>query len=856
MEVSRIRALRGPNLWSHHTAIEAIIACSDAELDIANLAGFEDRLRALFPDLSILQPTGHDDAIPLAHVYELTALGLQAAAGCPVTFSRCTQTVQANTFQVVVEYTEEAVGRQALELAEQLLNAALTGGTFELEKALHDLRELDEDVRLGPSTGSIVNAAVARNIPYRRLTEGSLVVFGWGKKQRRIQAAEIDQTSAIAEAIAQDKDLTKKLLQAAGVPVPEGREVSDPEDAWLAAQEIGLPVVIKPKDGNQGKGVTVNVTSKEQLVAGFQAASEFRDSILVERFVPGNDFRLLVVGNKLVAAARRDPPQVVGDGKQSVRELVEQVNKDPRRGSGHATSLTKIRFDDIALASLAKQGYTAESVPPKGQRVILRNNANLSTGGSATDVTDDVHPEVAARAVAAAQMVGLDICGVDLVCDSVIKPIEQQNGGIVEVNAAPGLRMHLSPSFGKGRAVGEAIMNTVFPDGDDGRIPVVAVTGTNGKTTTVRLIAHLLSSSGLCTGMTNTDGVYVAGRQIDSGDCSGPRSARNVLAHPDVEAAVFETARGGVLREGLAFDYCQVAVVTNIGSGDHLGLNYITTVEDLAVLKRVIVQNVADDGYAVLNAADPIVAGMAVNCPSEIIFFAVDGHHPVLAAHKAKGKRVVYVEAGHLIAAEGKFKESIPLSDIPITRNGLIGFQVENVMAAVAGAWGVNTEWASIRRGLKSFANENDNAPGRFNMFEFRGATVIADYGHNPDAMLALVQAVETLPAQRRAVVISGAGDRRDEDIRQQTEILGKAFDDVVLYQDACQRGRADGEVLALLRQGLQGASRTQRVDEINGEFVAIDFALERLNAGDLCLILIDQVEEALAHIAKRCAEA
>lgn len=855
MEVSRIRALRGPNLWSHHTAIEAIVACSDTELDIAGLSGFEDRLRSLFPDLSILQPTGHDDAIPLAHVFELTALGLQAAAGCPVTFSRCTQTVEAKTFQVVVEYTEESVGRLALELAEQLVQAALQGLSFDLEQALQQLRELDEDVRLGPSTGSIVNAAIARNIPYRRLTEGSLVVFGWGKKQRRIQAAEIDQTSAIAEAIAQDKDLTKKLLQAAGVPVPEGREVSDPEDAWQAAQEIGLPVVIKPKDGNQGKGVTVNVTSKEQLLAGFQAASEFRDSILVERFVPGNDFRLLVIGNKLIAAARRDPPQVVGDGKQSVRELVEQVNKDPRRGSGHATSLTKIRFDDIALASLAKQGYTAESVPPKGQRVILRNNANLSTGGSATDVTDDVHPEVAARAVAAAQMVGLDICGVDLVCDSVIKPIEQQNGGIVEVNAAPGLRMHLSPSFGKGRAVGEAIVNTVFPDGDDGRIPVIAVTGTNGKTTTVRLIAHLLSSSGLCTGMTNTDGVYVAGRQIDSGDCSGPRSARNVLAHPDVEAAVFETARGGVLREGLAFDCCQVAVVTNIGSGDHLGLNYITTVEDLAVLKRVIVQNVADNGYAVLNAADPIVAGMAVNCPSEIIFFAVDQFNPVLAAHKAKGKRVLYIEAGNLVAAEGKFREEIPLSEIPITRNGLIGFQVENVLAAVAGAWGVNTVWTSIRRGLKSFANENDNAPGRFNMFEFRGATVIADYGHNPDAMLALVQAVETMPANRRSVVISGAGDRRDEDIRQQTEILGKAFDDVILYQDACQRGRADGEVVGLLRQGLQGASRTTRVDEINGEFVAIDLALERLNSGDLCLILIDQVEEALAHIAKRCAE-
>lgn len=852
MEVSRIRALRGPNLWSHHTAVEAIVTCSNKEMSIAGLNGFEDRLRALFPQLSILQPTGHDDAIPMAHVFELVTLGLQAEAGCPVTFSRTTQTVEAGIFQVVVEYTEEAVGRLAIELAEKLINAALIDQAFDLPAALGQLRDLDEDVRLGPSTGSIVNAALARNIPYRRLTDGSLVAFGWGSRQRKIQAAEMDGTSAIAEAIAQDKELTKKLLHAAGVPVPLGRSVSDPDDAWAAALEIGLPVVVKPKDGNQGKGVTVNVTTREQLDAGFHAASEFRDDILVERFLPGNDFRLLVVGNKLVAAARRDPPQVVGDGKQSVRELVEQVNKDPRRGSGHSTSLTKIRFDDIALASLAKQGFVADSIPPKGQRVVLRNNANLSTGGAATDVTDDVHPEVAARAVAAAQMVGLDICGVDLVCDSVLKPIEQQNGGIVEVNAAPGLRMHLSPSFGKGRQVGEAIIASMFDDNDDGRIPIIAVTGTNGKTTTVRLIAHLLTASGLRTGMTNTDGVYVAGRQIDSGDCSGPRSARNVLSHPDVDAAVFETARGGVLREGLAYDRCQVAVVTNIGSGDHLGLNYITTVEDLAVLKRVIVQNVADNGYAVLNAADPIVAAMASNCPSAVIFFAADHQHPVMATHRAQGKRVVYIENGHLIAAEGKTRHSVPLADIPITRNGSIGFQVENVMASVAAAWALNTDWDSIRAGLKSFANEADNAPGRFNVFNFRGATLIADYGHNPDAILALVRAVETMPAKRRSVVISGAGDRRDQDIRQQTEILGESFDDVVLYQDQCQRGRADGEVVALLREGLKQATKTSRIDEINGEFIAIDLAMDRLEAGDLCLILIDQVEEALAHIAKR----
>ena len=426
MEVSRIRALRGPNLWSHHTAIEAIVQCAEAECAIDQIDGFEARLRALFPALDPLQPTGHHDRISMAHVLEFATLGLQAQAGCPVTFSRTTPTLEAGVFQVVVEYSEEAVGRLATKLATALCEAALHDGMFDLTDALHQLQELDEDVRLGPSTGSIVQAAMARNIPFRRLTDGSLVLFGWGSRQRKIQAAEMDSTSAIAEAIAQDKDLTKKLLNAAGVPVPGGRAVTEVDDAWDAACMIGLPVVVKPLDGNQGKGVTVNVTSREQLIAAFDAAVIICDSVLVERYLPGNDFRLLVVGDKLVAAARRDPPQIVGDGRQTVRQLVDQVNRDPRRGSGHATSLTKIRFDDIALAALEKQGYDAEAIPPKGKRVILRNNANLSTGGSATDVTDDVHPEVAARAVAAAQMVGLDICGVDVVCDNVLKPIEEQ----------------------------------------------------------------------------------------------------------------------------------------------------------------------------------------------------------------------------------------------------------------------------------------------------------------------------------------------------------------------------------------------------------------------------------------------
>lgn len=763
--------------------------------------------------------------------------------------------MQPGVYQVVVEYVEEAVGRLALELAEQVCRAARDDTPFDLYDALKQLRELDEDVRLGPSTGAIVQAALARGIPFRWLTDSSLVQFGWGSRQRRIQAAETDRTSAISEAIAQDKDLTKQMLDAAGVPVPLGRVVTDAESGWDAACEIGLPVVVKPRDGNQGKGVTVNILTREHFMAVYGAAAAISEEVLVERFIPGHDHRLLVVGNQLIAAARREPPHVLGDGIQSVRELVEQVNSDPRRGEGHATSLTKIRLDAIAVARLAVQGYTTDTVIPLGERVVLRNNANLSTGGTATDVTDDVHPEVAARAVEAAQMIGLDICGVDVVCQTVHKPLEEQGGGVVEVNAALGFRMHLMASYGKGQPVGEAIVSALFPPGEDGRIPVVAVTGTNGKTTTVRLIAHFLTLSGKRVGTTATDGVYIQGRRIDTGDCSGPISARNVLLHPDVDAAVLETARGGLLREGLAFDRCKVAVITNIGMGDHLGLNFINTVEDLSVLKQVIVQNVAPDGMAVLNACDPKVVDMARHCPGAVTFFASERSHPVIVAHRVTGQRVVYREEDSIVAAQGEIEQRLPLADIPLTLGGTISFQIDNAMAATAAAWALEINWDTIRAGLRSFDSNAATVPGRFNLFDYRGATLIADYGHNPDAILALVKAVQAMPAQRRIVVISGAGDRRDDDIREQTRILGDVFDEAILYQDQCQRGRAEGEVQALLQEGLRHAPRTRVVKEITGEFLAIDAALSLLKPGDLCLILIDQVEESLAHIAQRIAE-
>ncbi len=863
MEVARIRALRGPNLWSRHTAIEAIVRCGKEELDADAVWAVETQARHLFPGLGEV----HGAPLSLAHILAATVLALQKEAGCKVTFSRVSATAERGVYQAVVEYSEEVVGRLAMSLAQDLMHVAMmganaisagTGGVeFDAEIAIAQLRAKDEDVRLGPSTGSIVDAALARGIPYRRLTQGSLVQLGWGTKQRRIWAAEVDRTSAVAESIAQDKDLTKRLLRAAGVPVPLGRPVKSLDDAYLAAEEIGWPVVVKPQDGNQGKGVTVNIKDAAGIAAAYREAANV-GVVMVESYLPGYDFRLLVVGDKLVAAARRDPAHVVGDGKSTVQQLVDRINADPRRGDGHATALTKIRFDDITVAQLKAQGMTPASTPLKGHRVMLRNNANLSTGGTATDVTDDVHPEVAAAAIGAARMIGLHVCGVDVVCQSVDRPLQEQHGGIVEVNAAPGLRMHLTPSYGKARNVGQAIMDQLYPPGDDGRIPVVAVTGTNGKTTTARLIAHLLKSAGKKVGMTSTDGAYVDGVTIDTGDCAGPKSSRNILMHPDVDAAVFETARGGILREGLGFDRCKVAVVTNVGSGDHLGLNFITTVEDLTVLKRVVVQNVSDDGYAVLNAADHRVASMASSCPGRVIYFCRDRNHPVMAAHRAQGQRKIYIDQGLLVAAEGSWRETIALDDIPLTRNGTLPFQVDNAMAAVAAAWGVGLPWDAIRRGLAGFVSDAAVVPGRFNIMDYRGATIIADYGHNPDAMNALVAAVHAMApnGSRRTVVISAAGDRRDEDIREQTQILGHAFDRVVLYQDAAQRGRADGEVIALLREGLREATRAKDVVEIRGEFAAIDHALEPLQSGDLCLVLVDQVEEALAHLQSRISAA
>ena len=732
-------------------------------------------------------------------------------------------------------------------VARKLCLAAVHDRPFGVAQEIERLRDLAQQVCLGPSTRAIVEAAEVRNVPFRRLNTESLVLFGHGRKQRRIQAAETDRTSAIAEAIAQDKEMTRMLLRAVGVATPYGRPVRDAEDAWETACDIGVPVVVKPQDGNQGRGVATNLTTREQVTAAFAAAQKEGQSVLVEKFAPGHDYRLLVVGDRVVAAARREPAQVLGDGVHSVAQLVELANADPRRGEHHATVLSKIKLDAIAEAVLADQGFTPASVPPAGAVVLIRRNANLSTGGTAIDVTERVHPAVAAAAIDAAKIVGLDIAGIDVVAQDISRPLGEQGGVIVEVNAAPGLRMHLEPSVGISRPVGKAIVDALFPAGETGRIPIVAVTGVNGKTTTTRFIAHILRGTGKCVGMTCTDGIFVNDRRIESGDCSGPQSARNILINPSVDVAVFETARGGILREGLGFDFCDVAVVTNIGEGDHLGLADINTPEELARVKRCIVEAVRPGGYTVLNANDPLVVTMAAHSSGLVIFFALDGNHPVIVRHRGVGGRAAFVRDRQVILAEGDREETVlPLDRLPLTRNGQVSFQVENTLASIAAAWALGVPLDLIRARAESIAADSDKVPGRFNVLEIEGATVVVDYGHNVHSLTAVIEALGGFPHSRRTCVYSTAGDRRDCDIVRQGALLGAAFDRVILYEDHYLRGRAEGEIVGLLRQGLASATRAKEIVEIAGATKAAETALASTQPGELVLLQADTIDETM----------
>jgi cyanophycin synthetase len=854
MKIENLRALRGPNLWSDDTLLEAVLLPDGAPPTPAGLARLRGCLTKELADLtqaiwdrSEACESAHGEASLIA---ELT-VAFQRAAGCEIGKPTVHELAPGRGYRIVVQYQEEEVARRALTLALDLLAAARTQANVDVAKASQDLRSLNQSIRLGPSTGAMVRAAAARGIPTRRLTDGSLVMLGWGSRQRRIWAAETDRTSAIAESIAQDKELTKSLLRAVGVPVPEGRPVESAEEAWAAAQEIGVPVVVKPRKGNQGRGVSVRLTTREAVMSAFEIAVTHDGEVMVERQVEGVDFRLLVIGGRLIAAARRVPPTVVGDGQHTIAELVEIENRNPLRGEDHATSLSKLRLDAIGREMLAEQGLSVDTVPSDGQEVVLRRNANLSTGGSAIDVTDEVHPLVAERAIDAAAMVGLDVAGIDVITSRIDQPLDVTGGAIVEVNAAPGLRMHIEPSHGTPRPVGEAMINSIFSHGENGRIPVVVVTGTNGKTTTVRCVAHLLGRSGRRVGMTCTDGIYVENRRIDTGDCSGPKSARAVLGNPRVDAAVLETARGGMLREGLGFDWCDVAIVTNVGEGDHLGLGGIATVEELARVKAIPVRRVSAQGTAVLNADDPLVAAMAKLCRGSVTYFGRNPESPVLRDHRSKGGKAVTVRDGAIVVAVGREERRVArLTDLPLTHGGGVGFQVENLLAAVAAGCALGISLDTIRVGIETFQSDVDTVPGRFNVVSHKGATIILDYGHNSSALIALAEAIEKMPHRRRKIVYTAAGDRRDEDILRQSQLIADFFHEIYIYEDQCTRGRPDGEVMGLMRRGFAKGRGVPIVLEDSGELAAIDAAVASLRPGDLLLCQVDQVELALAHVS------
>ena len=889
LEIVETQVFRGPNYWSYDPAIRLLVDLGSLEAWPSNtIAGFNERLLGLLSGVgehscSLGRKGGFRERLTdgtwLGHVAEHVAIELQRESGAHVYRGKTRSAGEPGRYNVIYGYWEERVGLEAGRLAVRLVNHLVEPeGSFDFQAELERLIRLAERRAFGPSTQAILDEAASRDIPFIRLNEYSLVQLGWGRYQQRIRATMTSRTSSLAVDIAGDKDMTRRLLAAAGLPVPRGEIVLTEDEAGEAAKRIGFPVVVKPLDGNHGRGVGLDLRTRRDVRQGFRRAlrEARRGQVVVESFVTGNDYRVLVIGGKMVAVAQRVPAHVVGDGTHTVGELVEIANEDPRRGIGHEKVLTRIKVDDEAERLLRKQGLALGDVPPEGAFLQLAATGNMSTGGSSIDRTWEAHEENVEIAEEAARVVGLDVAGIDFLTPDITHPVRETGGAIVEVNAAPGFRMHTHPTEGEPQFVAKHVVDLLFPPGTPARIPIVAVTGSNGKTTTTRMIAHIFKAMGRSVGFTTTDGIYIDERLVKRADASGPKSAQMVLQNPRVDFAVFETARGGILREGLGYGKNDVAVVMNV-TGDHLGLKGIDTLEQLAAVKQVVVEAVPKTGWAVLNADDPLVLEMRKACSGSVILFSMKEDDAFVDRWVRRGRKAVVLEKGPLgemmVIREGR--RTMPIAwvhTLPATFDGRARMMVQNTMAAAAAAHAAGAHLHDIRQGLRSFSTSIYQAPGRLNVFDLDGVKVLIDYAHNPAGLQTLGDFVERLTtdaprggrpgepswsANLRVAVVATAGDRRDDDMRELGRVAARYFDDVIVREDRNPRGRRRGETAELILEGVRGAmagggARAGNVEVVVDEMEATRKALDRSRPGDLVVLCVDYATEVFKELERR----
>jgi cyanophycin synthetase len=861
VEILEIRALRGPNYYSRYPVIFMKLDIGDLEdRSTDKVEGFRESLEALMPTLiehrcSLDRRGGFfervDSGTWAGHIVEHVALELQCLARTEVGFGKTFDTKAKGVYAIVYRYRDEEVGIEAGKAAVKVVQNLYDGETTDIRAIVYDLKDIREKNLFGPSTQSIVDEAKKRGIPVIRLNRESFAQLGYGVHQRRIQATMIDSTSALGVEIADDKDRTKEILGEMGIPVPKGYKCDTFEEAVRAASRIGYPVVTKPLSANHGRGITTNINSKDDLEKAFAMAQMIHKTVIVERFLKGFDFRILVIGGKFTAAAKREPASVIGDGRSTIKELIDEINKDPSRGFGHEKVLTRIKIDEMTERLLDLRKLTLESVLPKDEKLYLKSTANISAGGVAIDVTDEVCPVIRSMAERISKIVNLNIMGIDLIAQSLSEPLSDKNSGVIEVNAAPGFRMHLSPSVGKPRNISAAVVDMLFPPGSKFMIPIIAVTGTNGKTTTVRLISHIIELNGGRVGMTSTDAVVINNEPILFGDYSGPSGARVVLMDQTVDHAVLEVARGGILRRGLGYSESDVGVLLNVSS-DHLGEGGIETMDDLASLKAVVLENVKPTGYAVMNADDPLVMKFKDVIKAQVILFSTNPDNPALKENLEKGNMNVTIKGDSMIIQkEGWTSVVAKIVEIPITYQGKAAFNIQNAMAATAAASALGLHEKQIRAGLVSFSPSIGLSPGRMNIVDIGDFKAIIDYGHNMGAIAATGALLSNFSTGRKIRQASGTGNRREEDMREYGRTIAKYYDHVIVA-DTDTRGRPIGEVAEWVRQGLlEGGLHEDQIQIVLDGRESTLAAMKMAQKGDIVVLQADNVQQVIEDVMK-----